>query len=133
MCTAIAGWTANGVPNKDDEPTEWVGDKNKNAIVVRAGTTDCPSARTHQTKTGGGGAQRQRRNIDKDQCHCKLYAVFMYAFANEMFIHRVELRMRQQSFGFSPLLAPSFSSPLSVRFLPFDSWKASLLRSFVDD
>lgn len=36
---------------------------------------------------------------DKDQCHCKLYAQSLCMhFTNEMFIHRVELRMRQQLF-----------------------------------
>lgn len=46
-------------------------------------------------RDGAFGEAWQQCRTDKDQCHCKLYAVFMYAFANEMFIHRVELRKRQ--------------------------------------
>ena len=56
-----------------------------------------------ERESDGDRRARARREIevdaatpptDKDQCHCKLYAVFMYAFANEMFIHRVKLRRR---------------------------------------
>jgi hypothetical protein len=62
---------------------------------------------------GSERARRRRRlwqrrtTTDKDHRHCKLYAVFMYAFANEMFIHRVKLRKRREMAPLSLSHAPT--------------------------
>lgn len=67
------------------------GDENKILSLING--EDVDDLRRERDRAFGEAWQQCQ--TDKDQCHCKLYAVFMYAFANEMFIHRVELRKRQ--------------------------------------